>query len=81
MFNKKNHKFITVNYDNKDRIIECFQVWDKCYTNYPTDKNYLKEVPWKYEKRWVSVENYLSFGEQAGYLNEECIIKIEDNAN
>jgi hypothetical protein len=81
LFSKKNHKFITVNYDNKDRIIECFQVWDKCFTNHPTDKNCIKEVPWKYEKRWVSVENYLLFGEQAGYLNEEFIIKIEDNAN
>lgn len=76
LFDKKNHKLITVNYDNK--TIECFQVWDKCFTEHPTEKNCLKEIPWKYQKRWVSVENYLLFGERAGYLNEEFIIKIED---
>lgn len=78
LFDKKNHKLITVNYDNKEKTIECFQVWDKCFTDHPTEKNCLKEIPWKYQKRWVSVENYLSFGERAGYLNEEFIIKIED---
>ena len=78
LFDKKNHKLITVNYDNEEKTIECFQVWDKCFTEHPTEKNCLKEIPWKYQKRWVSVENYLLFGERAGYLNEEFIIKIED---
>lgn len=78
LFDKKKHKLITVNYDNEEKTIECFQVWDKCFTEHPTEKNCLKEIPWKYQKRWVSVENYLLFGERAGYLNEEFIIKIED---
>lgn len=75
LFDRKNHVKVLVKYDGKEECKECFYAWCKTLTQ--VEDGLYKNTPWKYEKRLVSVERYLERGEYCGYLNEECITKIE----
>lgn len=76
LFDKKKHKWITVNYEGKEERIECFETWKKAYKH--TNDGYLTPIAWRYEKAFVSVNRYLEKGDYCGYLDEQYITKIEN---
>lgn len=76
LFDKKNHKWITVNFEGKEERIECFETWKKACKH--MDDGYLTPIAWRYEKAFVSVNRYLEKGDYCGYLDEQFITKIED---
>lgn len=75
LFDRKNHFKVWVNYEGKEECIECFYAWEKALTL--QDNGLYRQTPWKYTKSLISVDRYLERGEYCGYLNEECITKIE----
>lgn len=78
LFDKKNHKILTVNYNGEEKKVEAFECWCKKIAPIENEPNYYRAVPWKYTKAYITVEAYLNKGEHAPYVNEEYIIKIED---
>lgn len=74
LMDKKNHKFITVNYNGKEEVIECFKSWRKKIEPIEDQPGYYKHVEWKWERCWKSVEKYLISGEHCGSLNDEYIV-------
>lgn len=75
LFDKKNHKIVTVNYNNEVKEIECFESWRQVTEPIIDQPGYMHSVAWKYEKCYKSVDLYLKNGENSGYLNEKYIIK------
>lgn len=47
LMDKKNHKLITVNYNGKEEIIECFESWRKKIEPIEDQPGYYKHVEWK----------------------------------
>lgn len=76
LFDRKNHVNVLVNYEGKEEWIECFSSWRKTCVK-EKDGQYYRSLPWKYERVYIGVENYLKRGEYAGYLNEDYIVRIE----
>lgn len=75
LFNRKNHVTVTVEYNGEVSEMECFYVWRKAFE--PTSSEmFLKAVPWRFERRLVSVEQYLKNGEYSATLNEKYITAI-----
>lgn len=78
LFDKKNHKMLTVEYDCKEETIEAFPVWRHRMIPCEDNPNYLKNVNWRWERVWVGVERYLERGEYTGIIGPEYIVKVED---
>ena len=78
MFDKKNHKIITVEYNNEVKEIECFESWRQVTKPIKGEPGYVRSVAWKYERCYKSVESYLADGEYCGTLNPEYIKKVEN---
>lgn len=78
LFDRKKHKKVYVKYDGKEEVIECFEAWGKVLEKADDEGLFYKKVPWKYKKSLISVKQYLSLGDRAGYINPEYIIKIEE---
>lgn len=78
LFDKKNHKMITVNYDNEIKDIECFPVIVKKHKPVEENPMFCARVPWRWETVWMSIDGYITRGDRAGYLNEDFIVEIKD---
>lgn len=81
LFDRKNHKLVTTEYNGETRVIRCFEAWTKA--SVPTGEKqgnlmWYKPIPWKYVKVFMSVSAYLECGRHTGYLREECIIDVKD---
>lgn len=71
-FDKKNYKTVTVNCDGKEEDILCFESWKKQVK--PDDNGYYTYVPWKWEKCYKSVEDYLEG--KLTYINPDYIVRV-----
>jgi hypothetical protein len=78
LFDVEHHKLVHVKYNGNESVYECFEIW----RNKLTRINGLayKNEPFKYEKRYISVENFLETGEFY-YLNEDFITHVENMTN
>ena len=71
-FDKKNYKTVTVNHDGKEEDILCFESWKKQVK--PDNNGYYTYIPWKWEKCYKSIENYLEG--KLTYINPDYIVKV-----
>lgn len=78
LFDKKNHKIVTVNYNNEVQEIECFESWRQVTEPIKEQPGYVRSVAWKYERCYKSVENYLNKGEYSGSLNPDYIVSVRN---
>lgn len=78
LFDKKNHKIVTVNYNNEVKEIECFESWRQVTEPIKDQPGCVRSVAWKYERCYKSVESYLKDGEYCGSLNPEYIVSIRN---
>ena len=81
LFDRKNHKLVTIKYNGETRVIRCFEAWTK--VTVPTGERqgnlmWYEPTPWKYKKVFISLGAYLESGRQAGHLCEEYIIDVKD---
>ncbi len=72
LFDKKNHKIVTVNYDGKEENILCFESWKQQIK--PDNNGYYTYIPWKWEKCYKSVKDYLEG--KLNYINPDYIVKV-----
>lgn len=77
LMDKKNHKIAVIKFNDKVEELEVFPVWRKICVPMENEPGYYKEVKWKYERCWKSVDNYLKNGEHSGSLNEDYILEIK----
>lgn len=78
LFDRKHHINVTVEFNGETKVLECFEVWRHKYITCEDNSMYIRPVEWKWEKRYMSVENYLQSGEHAGTLNPEYIKRVEN---
>lgn len=75
-FDKKRHKSARIEFNGEETWVECFEVWKRATAQ--KENGYFVSVPYKFERRLVSVERYLQLGSYAGYLGEEYIKEVKD---
>lgn len=80
LFDRKNHKLITTNFNGEEKTIECFKSWTHVKKEIENQPGYYMSVEWKWVPCWKSVEGYLTSGEYCGILNDEYIVDIKNNA-
>lgn len=78
LFDKKNHKIVTVKYNNKIQEIECFESWAHVTEPVKDQPGYVRSVEWKYEKCYKSVESYLDEGEYCGAIYPDYIVSVRN---
>lgn len=76
-FDKKNHKMITVEYNGKTEIHECFKSWIRKTVPVDDKPGYFKIPDFGWEPVWVDIKNYLEKGNYHSYINEDFIKEIK----
>ena len=75
LFDKKNHKKVTVKFNGEIKEYECFEAWS--HELIPLENNMYTSNEFKFKRIYISVDSYLS-GNDKSYLNEDYIDKVEN---
>lgn len=78
LFDKKNHKMITVKFNGEEQKIEAFPVWRHKLVPCKDNPGYVQHEEWRWESAWVGIEQYMKSGEYAGTINPDYIIGIDN---
>ena len=75
-FNLKEYKKVWYKTETEESSVLCFKTWLPKYTQ--TEDGYCNRIPFKYEERYISVNDYLKNPNTIRYISPEYILKIED---
>lgn len=78
VFDKSSYKVIHVKNGKLEQDIIVVQSWHRMSKEIEGNPGYFKYVEWRWEKCWVSVDDFIKKGEYAGYIPEEYVISIDD---
>lgn len=76
-FDVDNYKTVTIRLDNKETNITCFESWEKDYEEIPNKPGYYTNKDFGWKKCYISVKDYLEYGEQRSKILDETIINIK----
>lgn len=78
LFDKKHYYKVHVKYDGKEEDVICFQTWKEKYEPCKDNPAYCQRVPFKYEKVYKSVDDFIGKGSYAGCLYDDYIVSVEE---